>query len=60
MTPRDVTFACFACQRFFRHNDANLDAQNHLICGECYIANPPMQDVESIFAQVIAHMSNEA
>jgi len=59
MTPLDPTFACFACQHDFRHNDANLDAHNNLICGECYIANPPIVDVEIIFAQVIAHMSDE-
>ncbi len=60
MTPLDPTFACFACQGVFRPNDANLDAQNHLICCECYVANPPPEDVEGIFAQVIAHMSDEA
>ena len=49
MTPLDPTFTCFAC----------LDAQNNLICGECYGANPPIVDVEIIFAQVIAHMSDE-
>jgi hypothetical protein len=59
MTPLDPTFACFACHHDFRHNDANLDDQNHLVCGECYVANPPPQDVEIIFAQVIAHMSHE-
>jgi hypothetical protein len=41
----------------FGPNDANLDAQNNLICGECYVANPPLVDVEIIFTQVIAHMS---
>jgi hypothetical protein len=39
---------------------ARLDAQNNLVCGECYVANPPPEDVEGIFAQVIAHMSDEA
>ena len=42
----------------FSHNDANLDDQNHLICVECYIANPPLVDVEIIFAQVMVHMSD--
>ena len=60
MTPLDPTFACFACQGFFGPNDANLDGQNHLICSECYVANPPPEDVEGIFAEVIAHMSDEA
>jgi hypothetical protein len=59
MTPLDPTFACFACHHDFRPNDANLDAQNNLVCGECYYANPPLVDVEIIFAQVIAHMSEE-
>jgi hypothetical protein len=60
MTPLDPTFACVACHHNFSHNDANLDAQNNLICSECYYANPPLVDVEIIFAQVIAHMSDEA
>lgn len=59
MTPLDPKFTCFACQGFFGPNDANLDAQNHLICSECYVANPPIVDVEIIFAQVIAHMREE-
>jgi hypothetical protein len=50
MTPLDPTFACFACLHYFRANDANLDALNNLVCGECYVANPPIEDVESIFA----------
>jgi hypothetical protein len=45
---------------YYGHNDANLDDQNHLVCGTCYGANPPLVDVEIIFAQVIAHMSDEA
>jgi len=57
MTPLEPTFACFACHQDFGHNDANLDAQNNLTCDECYVANPPLVDVETIFAQVIAHMS---
>jgi hypothetical protein len=60
MTPLDPTFVCFACHHDFRHYDANLDAQNNLICIQCYVANPPTVDVEIIFAQVIAHMSDEA
>ena len=59
MTPIDAVFTCFACLHYFRANDANLDAQNSLVCGECYIANPPLADVQIIFAQVIAHMSHE-
>jgi hypothetical protein len=60
MTPLDPTSACFACHHDFGPNDANLDAKNNLICDECYVANPPPEDVEIIFAQVIAHMSDEA
>jgi len=60
MTPIDAVFTCFACHHDFGHNDANLDAQNNLICIQCYVANPPTVDVEIIFAQVIAHMSDEA
>jgi len=60
MTPLDPTFTCFACHHDFGPNDANLDAQNNLICGKCYGANPPIVDVDIIFAQVIAHMSDEA
>ncbi len=55
----DPTFACFACQGLFPPNDANLDAQNHL-CSKCYVANPPPEDVEGIFAEVIAHMSDDS
>ncbi len=40
MTPLDPTFACFACHHDFGPNDANLDAQNNLVCGECYICQP--------------------
>jgi hypothetical protein len=37
-----------------------MDARNDLVCGECYIANPPLVDVDIIFAQVIAQMIDEA
>ena len=60
MTPIDAVFTCFACLHYFRANDANLDAQNNLVCGVCYYANPPLVDVEFIFAQVIAHMIDQA
>jgi hypothetical protein len=60
MTPVDPTFTCFACHHDFGPNDAKLDAQNNLICGECYVADPPIVAVEFIFAQVVAHMSDEA
>ena len=52
MTPLDPTFVCFACHHDFRHNDANLDEQNNLICIQRYVANPPTVDVEIIFAQI--------
>jgi hypothetical protein len=58
MTPSDVTFVCFACHRPFCGDDANLDAENHLICGECYLADPPLEDVNGIFAEVIAHLGD--
>jgi hypothetical protein len=37
-----------------------LDAENHLICGGCYLADPPLADVNGIFAEVIAHMADPA
>ena len=58
--PLEPTFSCFACHHDFGPNDVNLDAQNNLICGACYGANPPIVDVEIIFAQVIVHMSDES
>jgi hypothetical protein len=60
MSPRDLTFVCFACHHRFRGDDANLDAESHLICGECYLAHPPLEDVNGIFAEVIAHMADPA
>jgi hypothetical protein len=39
--PLEPTFSCIACHHDFGPNDANLDAQSHLICGACYVANPP-------------------
>ena len=56
MTPFTVTFVCFSCQRCFPGVDANLDAASNLICGACYVADPPPVDVEGIFAEVTAHM----
>ena len=60
MTPRGATFVCFACHRRVSGDDVNLDADNNLICGECYLADPPPEDVAGIFAEVTAHMSDEA
>jgi hypothetical protein len=51
---------CFACHHRFRGDDANLDAERHLICGECYLAHPPLQDVNGIFSEVIVHMADPA
>ena len=59
MTPPGTTFVCFACHRRVSGDDVNLDAENNLICGECYLADPPPEDVDGIFAEVIAHMSDE-
>jgi hypothetical protein len=42
--PLEPTFSCYSCHHDFGPNDANLDAQNNLICRACYGANPP--DVE--------------
>jgi hypothetical protein len=60
MNPRDVTFACFACHCHSRGDDANLDATGHLVCGPCWVADPPLEDVNGIFAEVIAHMADPA
>jgi hypothetical protein len=60
MTPLDPTFACFACHHDFGPNDANLDAQNNLNCGKCYVADPPIVDVEIIFAQMCGLLSAPA
>jgi hypothetical protein len=58
MTLRDVIFVCFACHRRSRGNDASLDAAGHLVCGPCYVADPPLEDVNGIFAEVVAHMTD--
>ena len=60
MTHRDLTFVCFVCHCHSRGNDANLDAEGHLVCGPCYVADPPLEDVNGIFAEVIAHMADPA
>ena len=60
MNPLTATFGCFACRKRFRAVEANLDAASNLICGECYVADPPPEDVEGIFAEVTAHMSDYA
>ena len=60
MTPPGATFVCFACARRLRPDHVNLDDGNHPICGECWVADPPSEDVDGIFAEVMAHMSDEA
>ena len=58
--PEGWTFLCFACARRFPPVYANLDAAGKLVCGECWVANPPPVDVEGIFAEVIAHLSDQS
>jgi len=58
--PPGWTFRCSACIGRFPPIHANLDAAGKLICGECWVANPPQEDVDRIFAEVMAHMSKEA
>lgn len=60
MTPPAESLVCFACRHRFRADDVNLDAHDNLICGDCWVADPPPEDVEGIFWEVIAHMSDEA
>ena len=59
-TPPGSTFVCFACARRFGPDHVNLDARDNVICGECWVADPPPVDVEGIFAEVTAHMSDGA
>jgi hypothetical protein len=53
-----ATFPCVGCGRIFGGDQANLDAGMSLICDQCYLADPPAEDVDSVFAEVIAHMAN--
>ncbi len=44
MTP--PTFRCINCGFDTPHDDAQLDLDNNLICGACYLLDPPQADID--------------
>ena len=52
------TFVCTSCLARYDAIEANLDAADNLICNACWVANPPEQDVQGIFAEVVAHAAD--
>lgn len=39
-------FRCMSCGFQTPHDDAQLDSDNNLICGACYLLDPPQQDID--------------
>jgi hypothetical protein len=52
------TFRCFDCHQWRGQAEANLDAEMRLVCDACYLAHPPVEDVDGVFVEVMMHMDS--
>ena len=56
---RSWMFRCERCLRYALPLDAFLDAQERLICRDCYLADPPQMDIALAVAEVAVQMGEE-
>lgn len=57
--PPESSFRCAECRRWLPYEEMNLDANNRAVCNRCYLANPPREDVDGVFAEVMGHVCSE-
>lgn len=55
-----ATFLCFSCGKRAPHDDAQLDSDDNLVCGACYLLDPPQQDVDGVVNDVAERLRREA
>jgi hypothetical protein len=51
-------FRCEDCRKWFSYLEVNLKANDALVCTFCYLENPPPEDIDGVFAEVMAHMDD--
>jgi hypothetical protein len=54
--PGESAFRCRSCSEWHPYTELNIDADDVPVCNDCYLENPPPEDVDGVFAEVIAHM----
>ena len=52
-------FCCECCLRYAFPQDAFLDAQERLVCSDCYLEDPPQMDIALAVAEVALQMGEE-
>jgi hypothetical protein len=52
-------FRCMSCGFLAPHDDAQLDIDNNLVCGACYLADPPQQDIDIAINDVAERLRRE-
>jgi hypothetical protein len=52
-------FTCARCGFDTPHQDAQLDGENRLVCGECYLNDPPQADVDIAVDAVAERLRRE-
>ena len=53
-------FRCLSCGVIAPHHDAQLDSDNNLVCGACYLLDPPQEDVDIAVDAVAERLAREA
>lgn len=56
----EAVFRCAYCGELTPHGDAQLAGDNQLICGACYILNPPQQDIDVALGHMAERLAREA
>ena len=54
--PGPNVFRCQDCGEWCGLIELNLTANDAPVCIACYLENPPPEDIEGVFAEVMAHM----
>lgn len=52
-------FYCVSCGHRAPHDDAQLDSDNNLVCGACYLLDPPQQDIDGAVNAVAERLRRE-
>jgi hypothetical protein len=55
----DAVFCCLSCGKMEPHGDAQLDIDNNLVCGACYLLDPPQQDIDAAVSDVAERLRRE-
>ena len=52
-------FLCMSCGFNTPHDDAQLDIDNNLVCGACYLLDPPQADIDIAVDAVAERLRRE-